>query len=348
MSTKAPRERRGTAIVGTASLVGVGLVAAGIVGATAFAAEPVPDTAQPWTGAETIAVQSEQYDGAHSLAATPQLGDQQVLRVAATGRVTLSRCAPGAAATSGTSVFSVDGRPLVSLATSEPLYRDLAPRDAGPDVSMLQAELARLGDDVPRTGTYDATTGNAVAALQSAVGTSSPPTTLLTASVLWLPAGRVTIASCSVHVGDWVTSGTQVATLAGALRSITLATPPGDGWLAHYGDHTAPIDASGVITDPAFLAAVEAGPELAALQAAPDGGSELQLQVALATARTVVVVPPSAIVATSDATGCIVVDRAAVPVTIVASSLGQTLVATTDGSTPSEVAVHPDPASACS
>ncbi len=294
---------------------------------------------------------AESYDGAHDVAATPKLGDQQVLRVAATGRVTRLACTAGSVLMAGSSPLSVDGEPVVALATSEPLFRDLKVGDSGADVRGVQKELARLGYDVSVTGRYDAATGAAVKALLSAARTAGASTSLPVASVLWLPSARVVVASCDVQAGDWVSSGTQVAKLTGALGSLTLADSPGQGWVARYGDHAAPVGKDGTVTDAKFLAAVEAGPELAVLQANPDSGS-LQLQVALAKARQVLVVPSSAVVAVSAEAGCVLAGDSSVPVDvpvdIVASTLGQTMVAPTDGSAPRSVVVRPGVGVVCS
>lgn len=73
--------------------------------------------------------------------------------------------ATGSAVRAGSSVIEVNGRPIVLLAMSVPLFRDITPGTSGPDVVSLQAELRRLGFDV--TGDAAGVYG---AASQSAVG----------------------------------------------------------------------------------------------------------------------------------------------------------------------------------
>ncbi len=296
--------------------------------------------------AATLVVKAETYDGSHTVAATPHLDQQQVLRVGSTGRVTATACSAGTEIDSGTSPLAVDGVPVLALATAEPMYRDLTLHDVGRDVALLQQELNRLGRSAPTDGTFDRRTQRAVKALQASVGITKPSGALPAASVLWLPSPSVTLASCDVQAGDWVTSGDEFGKLAGGLKSLGLVNPPGRGWLAHYGDRSATINDQGVVTDPAFLAAVEAGPELALFQSNPNNGG-LQLQIALETPRRVLVVPPAAVIATGEGAGCIVADGTPVRIDIVASSLGQTLVATKDGSTPTEVTVRPEQGLTC-
>jgi hypothetical protein len=149
-----------------------------------------------------------------------------------------------------------------------------------------------------------------------------------------------------VSVGDTVDAGAPLADLAGSVQSLRVVDSPGVDWVVSYGGLSAPLDAEGVATDAALLAAIESGPEYAALD--DTASSTLPVTVKLAQARDVAVVPPGAIVAKSPGQGCVVDgDGKSVPVEIVASSLGQTMVATADGGALDSVMVRPDPQVTC-
>jgi len=292
-----------------------------------------------------VAVSSQSYDGTHQVAVTPQTDAGVSLVSATSGVVTASNCGVGAAVESGQAVVFVNGAPVIGLATAHPLWRDLASGVKGSDVSDLQTELARLGYSVEVNGTYGTATRTAVAALFAAVGGSSKGDLSL-GSIVWLSAPAVVVSACSVPVGATVTGGTELAQVGGGLRSLTVPNPPGDGWVATYGDATAAMDANGVITDTAFLTAVAAGPDYAVLMSGQGQGS-LQVTVRLASPLTVLAVPPSSVVVAGAGKGCVVTAGGMVPVVIVSSSLGQTMVAV-DGTPPSEVVVQPDPSARCS
>ena len=62
--------------------------------------------------------------------------------------VTRAPPATGAPVEPGISVIEINGRPIMVLAMSVPLFRDITPGTSGPDVSSLQRELTRLGFEV--------------------------------------------------------------------------------------------------------------------------------------------------------------------------------------------------------
>lgn len=73
----------------------------------------------------------------------------------------------------------------------------------------------------------------------------------------------------------------------------------------------------------------------------------MTVTVKLSTALDVVVVPSGAVVTSGPGTGCVVSSGQVVPVKIVASSLGKTLLQVTSGPTPDQVDVYPDPTVPC-
>jgi len=328
------------------ALIAVALVAAGVVVGAVLLPQSQPSSVSSAASGGMVAISSQTYDGSHSVGVTPQIADAQVLRSAASGIVTRSGCTAGGTAASGTATWSVDGQPLVNLGTSAPLWRDLSSGMKGADVSLLQGELAWLGYSVAGTGTYDTDTRDAVKQLMSDVGGSSSDGSLPLSWVVWLPSGTVAISSCAVNTGDPIISGGELAQLEGGLQSLVLANSPGEGWVASYQGQTAQIDADGRITDPAFLGTVEAGAEYKFYTSTGQGS--LSVQVSLAEPQQVLVVPPSSVVVSGPGTGCLVTASGVVDVQIISSSLGQTLVAVTNGTPPTEVAVQPDVGTTCS
>ncbi|WP_448061124.1 peptidoglycan-binding domain-containing protein [Cellulomonas hominis] len=340
------RAQRSAVAPAAAGLAGVALVAVGVVGSALLLPQAVPASLAAPAGERTVAVTTETYDGARTVAATPQMAEPEVVRITDTGRVTRSDCQVGSRIASGTSPLTVDDRPAVALATSVPLWRDLDVGASGADVQALQAELTRLGHTVPQKGTYDARTRAAVQSVFRAAGVARPSGSLPVASVLWLPEPEIVVASCAVRTGATLDAEGEVATVAGGLVSLRLTDAPDEGWVVRYQDVTAPVEPGGLVTDAALRAAVEAGPTLATALA--DGGSgNLELEVVLATPQDVVVVPPAAIVATGGSTGCVVGDGTPRAVRIVSSALGRALVAFDDGPAPSRVDARPDDSVSC-
>ena len=331
--------------VSMVALIAVVLVAVGAITSAVLLPEPQPSSVASTALTGMVAVSGQKYDGSHTVGVSAQVGEAQMLRSAAAGIVTDSECTSGGMVESGVASWSVNGQPLVGLATTTPLWRDLTPGVQGADVVGLQNELSRLGYGVSVTGTVDAATRNAVRELMASVGSSSAEGSLPLSWVVWLPAAEVGIASCTVNAGDPITPGGELAQLEGGLQALVMANPPGEGWVATYQGHTAVVDTDGRITDPRFLGAVEAGPEYRYY--ASTGQGSLSIQVALAEPRQVVAVPPSSVVVTSPGAGCLVTGTGVVGVTIVSSSLGQTLVAVKGGSQPDAVVVQPDSGTVC-
>jgi hypothetical protein len=121
-----------------------------------------------------------------------------------------------------------------------------------------------------------------------------------------------------------VQPGDKFATIAGGLVALHVNNPPGgNDWIASYDNLTAPLH-DGVITDPAFLAAVAGGPELSAVLA--QGSGQIEIHLRLAEPIDVAVVPPSAIAVTGEGHGCVIADGSPTTVRIVGSTLGQTMI----------------------
>jgi peptidoglycan hydrolase-like protein with peptidoglycan-binding domain len=345
-AARTPSGHIGNAVWG---LLAATLIAIGALATALLLPTPTPDslTNPDAAGTATLTVTPQRYDGAHDIHMSPTLADAQVVRTQAWGVVTRTDLRAGATVASGGAPLSVNGQPLLALATAVPLWRDLGAGIKGVDVSALQTELARLGYAVEPSGTYGSATQAAVRDLLTAVGGTSTNGSLPLAAVLWLPEPEITVASSTLRVGDSVAAGDAVAQMAGALRSLAMAEPPGNGWVVRYGDATAPIDQVGRVTDAAFLAMFEGTPEM---QYHLDSGGKnlVAIEAALAEPRDVLVVPPGAVIPITAGKGCVVSEGRTVPVDIVSAALGRTMVAVTDGSTPTEIVIRPDPTVRCS
>ena len=330
---------RSGATAATVGIAVVALVAAGTVVGAVLLGQDAPASVAGETGVRTAPVSVEIYDGTRRTPATPLLAEPTTLTLAALGRVRSSACAPGAAIASGSSPLVLDDRPMLALATAAPLWRDLDVGARGQDVSDLQGELARLGHAVTVDGVYGAGTRAAVRAVMTGLGVVRPSGALASSDVMWLPAPEVTVTTCAVAVGDAFTGG-EVATVGGGLVALEIGgTDPVESWVARFQTAAAPINPDRTVTDPAFLAAVAASPLMDWSQT--EGAGTLELELALAEPVQVAVVPPAALFALTGDRACLVADDGAVlPVRVVASALGQTLVEV-DGPVPDQVSLDP-------
>lgn len=345
------------------TLLGVGLVAAGAVGGVLAGPEPVPTSlgAAGTPSVVTVPVSSQSFDGKASAKVTPTVSEGTTLQVADQGRVTRSSCRTGGTIASGTSPLRVEDRPVIALATKVPLWRDLKVGMKGDDVAALQAELARLGyTDAAADGTYGPGTKAAWSTLQSKVG-AKPTGAVAVASVMWLPAAKVTVSECTVKVGSSATA--DAAKVAGQVTGLKLELPEGTAPGSRVAslassDVTAKVGKDLRITDAEFLAAVLDDPLFSVSQ--DEDGVPFTLTTTLATPLEVAAVAPGAVRAIKGSQGCVVVPDAApaagqsttgtqgestpaeggraVQVTVVSSALGRSYV-TFDGPTPAAVLV---------
>ncbi|WP_456819492.1 peptidoglycan-binding domain-containing protein [Cellulomonas sp. URHB0016] len=295
---------------------------------------------------------SESFDDARQVSVTAEQTTGTPLMLRDVGVVTRTSCSAGAQFVSGTSPVRVDDRPVLALATPEPLWRDLGPGVKGGDVAALQTELNRLGYPVNATGSYGSSTTSAVKDLQRRAGASAPTGALTLSSVLWLPAAQVTIDGCEVGVAQSVESG-KFATTVGGVTALSVAEDvsgfvAGDRVMRSNGAQTA-VGADGRITDATFLAAFTASAEWQFAQSkdsSDSGGAPVKLEYALATPIDAVVVPPAALYDLSGDRGCLAGQDGPVAVKVVTSALGKSLVVV-DGRASSKVQIPPDDTTPC-
>lgn len=301
-----------------------------------------------------VPVSDRVFDDARTVTLRVAVDDVASITTLAAGRVTASSCAPGAAVASGTTVVSVDGKALVNLATSVPLWRSLTVGDRGADVTALHAELIRLGYGAPDGDRVTRATITAFRDLARAIGAAEPVSSVIDdTAIVWLPAATVTVGTCEVEVGAALEPGDTLLDLPAGLASAVVAplpadAVPGDRVLVVDGQPV-PVGPDGSVTDPAALQVLAQSRTLAeAVAVAPDA-PQLSLVWSLATPLTVLVVPPSAVVGLGGPATCVEADDGqARSVTIVGSQLGQTFVTPAAGAAPFDnVQVTPDASVTC-
>ncbi|SEG82484.1 hypothetical protein SAMN04489712_11533 [Thermomonospora echinospora] len=312
---------------GTASLAGLVLAGAGAMGGILLRpADPPPGlrAAAEVTSAPTA---TEQFTDERTVKVAMTVAPTPPLSVAATGRVTASYCTAGRTLKSGALAARINEKPVVALATKIPLYRDLDLGATGRDVAGLQQELRRLGHGGSTGGRYDYWTKTAVQRLMRAAGVSGPDGVLRISQVLWLPDSRVVPAKCSMVVGRQVSQGDKYATVPRRPASIRVSPMPAD--LApgrrtiELMGRSGPLGKDGTVTDRDFLAALSRTREFQDLK---PGDEPPAARIALAAPLRTVKVPPSAVFAVDGARGCLQSGRRVIPVRIVGSKLGTTLV----------------------
>ncbi|HEY0216861.1 MAG TPA: peptidoglycan-binding domain-containing protein [Cellulomonas sp.] len=330
---------------GVGVLAGLSLLAAGALGATLLVPSEIPAFAQEGSAPNSAAVSTQSYDDPRSITVVLHQEEGAQVVVAAPGRVTASSCVAGSEVASGDSPLAVDGVPVVALATRVPLWRDLAVGDSGDDVVALQEELVRLGGAVPVDGRYRVATHRVVRAMladRGVVVRADEP--LARARVLWLPAVSVTVASCEVRVGSAVEEDDPVLTLPTRLTRLTLDGVP-DGTLPgtrvlDVGEVAAPTDETGAVTDAAVLDQVAATAAFRAVVAADEESFETTW--ALVDPVDLVAVPPRALFGLRPGSGCVRADGTVLPVRVVTSSLGVTLVDLDGAAVPARVDLDVD------
>ncbi|WP_156888084.1 peptidoglycan-binding domain-containing protein [Microbacterium indicum] len=330
----------------TASLVAVGLVCAGA--AAALLLRPaVPASLAGDAAATTAPAAQREFADEQAVDVRLTMADSASIVAPRDGRVTALQCAPGAEAHSGDTMVSVDGRPLLSLATSTPLWRDLRIGDTGADVTALQETLTADGYATAADGVVGSSTADAVRSAFRAIGVTGPSgqpeeqagdedeaaqqaVVLAVADVVWLPAPSLVLQECATVVGGQMAAGDVLATSPDVVTGVRItgqdsSALPGDRVVA-VGDVAGALTADQTIVDPEFLRDIVTTPEFS--EAAPQdhevvlpGTSSLTAPVA------VLAVPASAVFGLAGTAGCISIDGSPVPVDVAGSELGQTLVA---------------------
>lgn len=265
------------------------------------------------------------------------------------GTLTASSCAAGESLTSGRSTFSIDGEPLINLATSSPLWRDLAPGTTGEDVAGLQTELTRLGHPAPVTSTVDRPTLEAYAALAATLKAPFQGAGITKDRIMWLPAPSQTIQKCTVTPGALVSAGAELAELPPQPVSAKVSPLPPDlapgPRILIIDAHKFPVSSDGNLVG-GSLNDLAGTTGFAASQAQGDEGT-LAGQFELATPTRVLGVPAGSLFAVQTSKACISSQNISYPVSILGSQLGVSFVAGDHTDEIKEVDLKPDPGASC-
>lgn len=313
----------------TAGVVAVILVAAGAAGALVMRGEQVPAGLMSAQAPTVAATEALEFVDERTVQVTFTQSTPEPLLLHATGTVTVTRCRPGRTIRSGSVPLEVNDEPVIALRTEVPPYRDLREGATGRDVKALQRELSRLGYRTSTSGTFNARTVSAVKRLKKALGYPKPDGALPLAQLLWLPGARVTPSSCAVKLGATVSAGAPLGESAARLVTIRVkALPsdlaPGGRTLTVFGA-SGPVGADGSATAEDFLARVSATQEFRA-QSAAKSTDPVTATLALSRTLSTVKVPPASIFDMNGSHGCIQSGSRTVPVVVVGSGLGASVV----------------------
>lgn len=301
--------------------------------APAMLATPAEVTVAP------VSVQA--YEGRQSVSVVPTVSAKRQLLLNTSGTVTADLSAGGLE--SGKGALAVNGRTIVALNTATPLYRDLAPNIRGADVKALNAELARLGYGAPAdSDAYGRATAAAVNALMKAVGNEpAGDGSLALADVLWMPQRHVTPAAWQGVSGMPVGAGTPVGEIAGGITRISVkgGTPSDrDRTLTVFGVTTTLPAGQTAVDDAEFCRKVTESDTYRQIAAQPqvDLSQGFDATLTLSESVQVLRVPAAGVFGVGrggdQAKACVAdADRKAVPVRIVGSELGVSLVQVDEG-----------------
>ncbi|MDR1426466.1 MAG: hypothetical protein LBJ08_01730 [Bifidobacteriaceae bacterium] len=246
-------------------LIAVAAAGLGVCLGAVFAPGSAPATLKRPAAQGVVEVERSGAADARQLAVEFEVAQARTLAAQVSGTVVRSDCTPGDVIESGDYPAQVDGTDLVALHLPAPPWRDFAAGTTGPDVAGLQEALAALGHDVSASGTLDAPTMAALAALkagspaataadsaapetdsaateaggavseagsagtgaESAASAAEPAVGLGLAQLLWLPEPSLTVSACPVALGARYEAGTPLVETGGNLAAIKVE-PPAD------------------------------------------------------------------------------------------------------------------------
>lgn len=212
--------------VAVLALGGAGVAAASLAGEAGSAAQsPSASPAATEEITRSDLVDTKTVDG------TLGYAGRRVLPNQATGTVTKTR-AEGAVVKRGGWLYAVDGRPVVLMYGSIPIYRPLAQGSEGKDVEQLERNLKALGYDPGTVDEYFSwVTARAVRQWQEDLNLAE--TGRVDATQVIVAAGAVRIAEIGAEKGD--RAGASVVTTTSTKRVVTIDLAASDQHLARLG-----------------------------------------------------------------------------------------------------------------
>jgi peptidoglycan hydrolase-like protein with peptidoglycan-binding domain len=320
------------------ALVVLVVLAVGVAVGVTVAPEPGPDIAPAGQDAHVlVGVSPVTFTDTVNAELAVTKGSTQSLASGVSGIVTNSSCHSGRVLRSGDALVDIDGSPVLALSTAVPFWRDLRVGDDGTDVTALQRELRRLGYHPSSGGKLDARTALAIKLFLTDRGYPTKQLRLTSASVIlprsavvWMNRPSVTVTGCPVKVGDAIGAGQPLVSVGGGITQIAAKdavdfSVAGARTLTVAGV-TVPADARGVVANRTDVDKLLSS-SLGRVWQDTKGGVPLTGTYALAKPLTVWSIPPAAVIDASSAHPCVIDDAgASLPVTVVSSILGRSLV----------------------
>lgn len=240
-------------------------------------------------------------------------------------------CRPGAIVSEGDVVFGVDGIDRVAIATPEPPVNN--PQFAtGLSPSDLIVVLVRLGHLSPIDGHVDATELDAAVArfYEQTGGAPAGGASDAYDRLVWIPAPDLRIAHCAVEQGQSVVGGAEIAAIERDILEARVAdyseeTGPHQ---ISFGSATYPLRHDGVVMNASTLSLP---PEATDSLSSIESWIEVPVLLSLVTPIDAVSVPATALLI--DEAVCVIGRSSsgvteAIPVTVLSSEFGRSLVAT--------------------
>lgn len=170
-----PHGRKRIVLIAAVAVVAVALVAGGWYASALLQSPAQREAAASAPSPATITTEVTRGDLSTTVTSRGTVARQSTSEVALAGQsagavVTGAGAGAGQTVSAGAKLLEVNGRPLVALPGSFPLYRDLAEGDEGPDVRELQQGLDAAGLDVTADGIFGKSTTQAVELLYSRLG----------------------------------------------------------------------------------------------------------------------------------------------------------------------------------
>lgn len=313
----------GTAIL---ALVMVGITASAATLATTWS--PTPDSlAEPHGSAGSIALEPQAFFDPQQVELAAEFSTPTKVLSTGSGIVTAYHCRPGETMEAGRVLARVGQTPVVALASRVPLWRTISATSQGPDVDAVRKELNRLRLIGPTPPSGSPAGSETIAALADLAELPTTTGQIPATTFAWIPRPRVKVAACPSAVGGQVSVGSPLIELAAELTQVSVKTWPGD---VVPGPRVLTVDGVRVSVGKAGAAITPQGTRklrrTALFRAFVSSDGEVPLQGTLSLKRglDVVAVPAGSVIVTSGSS-CVSQSGIAVPVQIVTSELGKTL-----------------------
>lgn len=343
-----PKRRQRWPTIVVAAVV---LLAAGAAGAWAVltvlrpAEDPLESSAQTY-----VAVTQGEVGAAMNLNTTAEWTPVPVGANRASGVVTGIAIGAGDEVTHGTTLYSVDLRPVVIAQGTVPAFRSVTAGVEGPDVAQVQALLAALGHyDGPVDGDAGAATEQAIKRWQKAQGVEETGV-VAAGDIIFVPTlpTRVSLDEKLIRLGVSLSGGEEVLrglpaqpdfrlpvteAQAGMIPHSTrveIISPDGATWIGFTGDILLDEDSSGMWlrltgADGALICAAQCG------QIPPTAPASLTSRIITTETVAGLVVPSAALVTGANGETAVIDEQGTrIRVTVEASAKGMSIITGVD------------------